>query len=167
MIAVVTSESAANSEAIKRAPSTGNTRRIKDPRRLFLFSSFGAFSLAGDFGLLPMRIEINPETPPIETRRRGDESKAIGPKITITLTTNQPIVTIISHAPERAHHSRSSSSMLRLLLVTPMKSVAPIKNTNINNGTAAQAHNSVVHVDHVHSAPVDQNVHGNAETVFL
>src|ERR1022692_1000612 len=86
-------------------------------------------------------IKVNsPLLPPSRPRIFGMASRPSGPNKTSVLNRLQPRTAMSTHAPMRAHHSRSSSEVT--LLATPMKMVAVKRNSMRNSGAAKQPYNA-------------------------
>src|SRR6266566_5055260 len=127
MILVVVRDNAAMKPARKTRASSGKERFINTPSIVDADLSFSliGFCLADVWELRPRSTAAKPERPPTEARSFGALKRAIGPKMTRTFETLQTMTTIKTQAPNRDHHSRSSSSMRALKLETPTKKVAP------------------------------------------
>src|SRR5918911_346877 len=104
-----------------------------------------SFLLAGVFELRPARRDRRPVRPPKEAKMLGNSSSAKGPKMTSQLKTVQAAITINPQALNRAHHSRSSSTMRVLALDNPIKKVTASRKMSRKTGTAKQTYHSVFH----------------------
>src|SRR4029434_6750243 len=90
--------------------------------------------VAGVRALRPNKTVSRPEIPPIEASLLGASNRIMGPKNTTTVATSQPIIAITNQALARAHHSRSSSSIVRPALDRPTKSAHPKHTTAKKRG---------------------------------
>ena len=99
--------------------------------------------LAADRALHPPATVIRPETPPTEASSQFATfpDRSNGPKMTRELITSQTTPMMSIHAPPRAHHSRSSSSVQRLM--KPTRRVAASRNALRKTPRAPQAYSSV------------------------
>ncbi len=86
--------------------------------------------------LFPSRTAINPDTPPSAPTMRGNSSNSGGPNTVMADSTIHPAMMMSIHAPKRAHHSRSSSSIHRNFDTAPMNSVMPARVAAMTVGTA-------------------------------
>src|SRR5688572_27844814 len=113
---VVPSETAATKTARKISARRGKRLPINAAARPRCASSL---LVAGDFALRPTRSAMRPDTPPRGAKMVGNDRSAIGPKITSVQETTHAMIEMMTHAPRRAHHSRSSSLTRWLWLDSP------------------------------------------------
>src|SRR5512146_213732 len=90
--------------------------------------------------LNPSTSVIRPENPPSEVITAGVKARMPGPKITNVAAATHTTPASNTHDPDRAHHSRSSSSVYRL--ATPTNRVAERRNTARTPGTAKPTYHS-------------------------
>src|SRR5215213_247644 len=161
---VVSSESPAATESRKTRPNSGSAPASSlDAAPAFDLSfSSDAPERAGVRELFPTSTATRPETPPTAASSFGNCSSTSGPKMTVPLSTTQTIEAMSSHAPKRAHHSRSSSLTFGFQLVSPTKIVTPVQKTSRKKGTARQMYSSVVQF---HQCQEVQSVHASGALV--
>src|SRR5512144_2315347 len=104
--------------------------------RLFLWLVVGAV-----LELNPSTRVIRPENPPSEVITAGVKARMPGPNITNVAAATHTTPASNTHEPDRAHHSRSSSSVYGL--ATPTNRVAVRRNTARTPGPPKPAYHSV------------------------
>src|SRR5581483_191177 len=125
-----TARNSAANKAVVLTPSAASS---------LLWDSTPALLGPGVSALLPSKTAASPDKPPSAPSKRGHSNSSSGPSSVIALRTTQLSVATSIQAPNRAHHSRSSSSIHFFFDTMPINNVMPARMASTTPGTPSIA----------------------------